>query len=111
MLPTQVMFLRNHGVVCCGSSIEEAFHICTNTSNIYLMIIIYFRIMFGIIPNIASLKKIEFRKYLFSIFNSLVAACDHQVKMMPLGLDNLVLIDDEVNIVSACISLSSLTLR
>ena len=28
-----------------------------------------------------------------------VAACDHQVKMMPLGLDNLVLIDDEVNIV------------
>merc|ERR1711953_1367888 len=51
----KVMFLRNHGVVCCGSSIEEAFHICTNT----------------------------------------VAACDHQVKMMPLGLDNLVLIDDE----------------
>ena len=37
----------------------------------------------------------------------IVAACDHQVKMMPLGLDNLVLIDDEVNIVSACISLSS----
>ena len=26
-----------------------------------------------------------------------VAACDHQVKMMPLGIDNLVLIDDEVN--------------
>merc|ERR1712158_170377 len=51
----KVMFLRNHGVVCCGSSIEEAFHICTNT----------------------------------------IAACDHQVKMMPLGLDNLVLIDDE----------------
>merc|ERR1719312_1673239 len=51
----KVMFLRNHGVVCCGSSIEEAFHVCTNT----------------------------------------VAACDHQVKMMPLGIDNLVLIDDE----------------
>merc|ERR1719192_2265571 len=51
----KVMFLRNHGVVCCGSSIEEAFHISTNT----------------------------------------IAACDHQVKMMPLGLDNLVLIDDE----------------
>ena len=29
---------------------------------------------------------------------SSVAACDHQVKMMPLGIDNLVLIDDEVNI-------------
>ena len=28
---------------------------------------------------------------------SSVAACDHQVKMMPLGIDNLVLIDDEVN--------------
>ena len=27
---------------------------------------------------------------------SSVAACDHQVKMMPLGIDNLVLIDDEV---------------
>merc|ERR1719228_3241727 len=51
----KVMFLRNHGVVCCGSSIEEAFHISTNT----------------------------------------IAACDHQVKMMPFGIENLVLIDDE----------------
>ena len=48
MLPSQVMFLRNHGVVCCGSSIEEAFHICTNTSNIYLMTMMYFKNMLSI---------------------------------------------------------------
>jgi len=51
----KVMFLRNHGVVCCGSTIEEAFHVCCNT----------------------------------------VLACDTQMKMMPIGLDNLVMIDDE----------------
>jgi len=52
----KVMFLRNHGVVCCGGTIEEAFHITVHT----------------------------------------VLACDTQLKMMPFGLDNLVLIDDEV---------------
>merc|ERR1719195_521157 len=52
----KVMFLRNHGVVCCGSSIEEAFHVSYHT----------------------------------------VLACDTQLKMMPYGLDNLMLIDDEV---------------
>jgi len=52
----KVMFLRNHGVVCCGGTIEEAFHVSYNT----------------------------------------VLACDTQLKMMPYGLDNLVLIDDEV---------------
>jgi len=52
----KVMFLRNHGVVCCGKSIEEAFQITQHT----------------------------------------VLACDTQLKMMPFGLDNLVLIDDEV---------------
>ena len=51
----QVMFLRNHGVVCCGKSIEEAW---LNTHHTVL-------------------------------------ACDTQIKMMPFGLDNLVLIDDE----------------
>ena len=44
MLPSQVMFLRNHGVVCCGSSIEEAFHICTNTSNFFITKFILFYI-------------------------------------------------------------------
>jgi len=52
----KVMFLRNHGVVCCGGTIEEAFNLSYHT----------------------------------------VLACDTQLKMMPLGLDNLVLIDDEV---------------
>merc|ERR1712020_880232 len=52
----KVMFLRNHGVVCCGKSIEEAW---LNTHHTVL-------------------------------------ACDTQIKMMPFGLDNLVLIDDEV---------------
>merc|ERR1712079_646032 len=51
----KVMFLRNHGVVCCGKSIEEAW---LNTHHTVL-------------------------------------ACDTQIKMMPFGLDNLVLIDDE----------------
>ena len=50
------MFLRNHGVVCCGKSIEEAWLNSYHT----------------------------------------VLACDTQLKMIPLGLDNLVLIDDEV---------------
>merc|ERR1719285_1108488 len=31
----------------------------------------------------------------FHVCTNTVAACDHQVKMMPLGIDNLVLIDDE----------------
>jgi len=52
----KVMFLRNHGVVCCGGTIEEAFNLTYHT----------------------------------------VLACDTQLKMMPFGLDNLVLIDDEV---------------
>jgi len=51
----KVMFLRNHGVVCCGRSIEEAWLMTYHT----------------------------------------VLACDTQLKMMPFGLDNLVLIDDE----------------
>merc|ERR1712123_8279 len=52
----KVMFLRNHGVVCCGGTIEDAFHVTYHT----------------------------------------VLACDTQLKMMPFGLDNLVMIDDEV---------------
>merc|ERR1719187_930204 len=52
----KVMFLRNHGVVCCGKSIEEAYHNTVHT----------------------------------------VLACDTQLKMMPVGLDNLVLIEDDV---------------
>jgi adducin len=46
------MFLRNHGVVCCGRTIEEAWLMTYHT----------------------------------------VLACDTQLKMMPFGLDNLVLI-------------------
>ena len=51
----KVMFLRNHGVVCCGKSIEEAWLNTIHT----------------------------------------VLACDTQIKMLPMGLDNLVMIDDE----------------
>merc|ERR1719208_599640 len=51
----KVMFLRNHGVVCCGKSIEEAWLNTWHT----------------------------------------VLAVETQLKMMPFGLDNLVLIDDE----------------
>jgi len=51
----KVMFLRNHGVVCCGGSIEEAWLMTYHT----------------------------------------VLAVDTQLKMMPFGMDNLVLIDEE----------------
>ncbi|XP_040567402.1 protein hu-li tai shao isoform X2 [Lepeophtheirus salmonis] len=51
----KVMLLRNHGAVCCGKTVEEAFFYLQN----------------------------------------LVLACDTQVKMMPYGLDNLVVIDEE----------------
>lgn len=51
----KIMFLRNHGVVCCGKTIEEAW---LNTYHTVL-------------------------------------AVDTQIKMMPMGLDNLILIDDE----------------
>jgi len=51
----KVMFLRNHGVVCCGRTIEEAWLNTWHT----------------------------------------VLAVETQLKMMPLGIDNLVMIDDE----------------
>ncbi len=51
----KVMLLRNHGAICCGETLEEAF----------------------------------FYAY------HLVLACDTQVKMMPLGLDNLNVIDED----------------
>jgi len=51
----KVMLLRNHGAVCCGETLEEAF----------------------------------FYAY------HLVLAADAQLKMVPLGVDNLISIDDE----------------
>jgi len=51
----KVMFLRNHGAVCCGETLEEAF----------------------------------FYAY------HLVLAADAQLKMVPMGLDNLITIDEE----------------
>merc|ERR1711981_885603 len=50
----KVMLLRNHGAVCCGETIEEAFYYAYH----------------------------------------LVLACDTQLKMVPLGVDNLVTIDE-----------------
>ncbi|XP_049791113.1 protein hu-li tai shao isoform X5 [Schistocerca nitens] len=52
----KVMFLSNHGAVCCGETVEEAF---------------------------------------YNVYNT-VLACETQVKVMPAGLENLVLISDEV---------------
>lgn len=51
----KVMLLRNHGAVCCGETIEEAFSYCYH----------------------------------------LVLACDAQLKVMPVGIDNLVQIDED----------------
>ena len=50
----KVMLLRNHGAVCCGETIEEAFYYAYH----------------------------------------LVLACDTQLKMVPLGIDNLVTIEE-----------------
>lgn len=50
----KVMLLRNHGAICCGETIEEAFYYAYH----------------------------------------LVLACDAQLKMAPLGLDNLIIIDE-----------------
>uniref|UniRef100_A0A2P2HWC0 Protein hu-li tai shao-like n=2 Tax=Hirondellea gigas TaxID=1518452 RepID=A0A2P2HWC0_9CRUS len=52
----KVMLLRNHGVVCCGESVEEAWY------NIY----------------------------------HIVLACETQMKLVPLGMDNLIMVTDEV---------------
>lgn len=52
----KVLLLTNHGAVCCGETIEEAFFNARNT----------------------------------------VLACESQLKLMPVGLDNLVLLTDEV---------------
>eukprot|EP00096_Caligus_rogercresseyi_P004438 TRINITY_DN186_c0_g1_i5.p1 TRINITY_DN186_c0_g1~~TRINITY_DN186_c0_g1_i5.p1 ORF type:complete len:559 (-),score=122.72 TRINITY_DN186_c0_g1_i5:1804-3480(-) len=51
----KVMLLRNHGAVCCGKTIEEA----------------------------------------YGYLHNLILACDTQIRMIPYGLDNLVLIEDE----------------
>ncbi|XP_054259640.1 protein hu-li tai shao isoform X4 [Macrosteles quadrilineatus] len=51
----KVLLLTNHGAVCCGESIEEAFY------NVY----------------------------------NLVLACETQLKLMPIGIENLQLIPDE----------------
>jgi len=50
----KIMFLRNHGFVACGESIEEAFYLAMN----------------------------------------LVAACETQMRLLPIGLDNIVQVDD-----------------
>lgn len=52
----KVMILRNHGIVACGSSIEEAYH------------------------------------YAFNVVN----ACNAQIQAMPAGVDNLILVSQEV---------------
>merc|ERR1712226_891527 len=50
----KVMLMRNHGAICCGETIEEAFYYAYH----------------------------------------LVLACDTQLKMAPMGLDNLITIDE-----------------
>lgn len=50
-----MLLLNNHGALCCGTTVEEAF---------------------------------------YNVYNT-VLACETQIKLMPIGLDNLVLISDE----------------
>nr|CAD7200672.1 unnamed protein product [Timema douglasi] len=51
----KVLFLQNHGAVCCGETVEEAF---------------------------------------YNVYNT-VLACETQIKLMPIGIENLVLVSDE----------------
>lgn len=51
----KILFLTNHGAVCCGETIEEAF---------------------------------------FNVYNTILA-CETQLKLMPMGIDNLVLVSEE----------------
>lgn len=51
----QVLLLHNHGAVCCGATVEEAF---------------------------------------YNVYNT-VLACETQIKLMPIGVENLVLVSDE----------------
>lgn len=51
----KILFLTNHGAVCCGGTIEEAF---------------------------------------FNVYNTILA-CETQLKLMPMGIDNLVLVSEE----------------
>ncbi|XP_052770493.1 alpha-adducin-like isoform X4 [Mya arenaria] len=52
----KVMLLRNHGIVACGSTVEEAYH------------------------------------YAFNV----ISACNSQIQAIPAGLDNLVLVSNEI---------------
>lgn len=52
---SKVLLLRNHGALCCGESVEEAFYTAFNV----------------------------------------VQACESQLKLLPLGIENLVLISEE----------------
>ena len=52
----KVMFLRNHGIVACGSTVEEAYHYAVNV----------------------------------------MSACQTQTRAVPAGLDNLILIGEEI---------------
>lgn len=51
----KVLLLSNHGAVCCGETVEEAF---------------------------------------FNVYNTILA-CETQLKLMPIGVDNLALVSDE----------------
>lgn len=53
---SKVLFLTNHGAVCCGETVEEAFY---NAQHV-------------------------------------VAACEAQLRLMPVGIENLTVIPEEV---------------
>lgn len=52
---SKVLLLSNHGAICCGETVEEAFFAVTH----------------------------------------IVAACEAQLKLLPVGLDNLIIIPEE----------------
>ncbi|VDN57811.1 unnamed protein product [Dracunculus medinensis] len=81
-----VMLLRNHGFVVCGSTAEEALHLAFNT-------IIAFQILFLRTNGFVICgETIEEAVYLV---RNLIGACDHQIRAMRAGLENLVIPDEK----------------
>ncbi|CAG0914649.1 unnamed protein product [Notodromas monacha] len=73
----KVMILRNHGAVCCGETVEEAFY------NLYHLVL-------------ACDAQVSLVVVAYFAYCSLIMFVHRpQMKLMPAGVDNLVLISDE----------------
>lgn len=77
---SKVLLLTNHGALCCGETIEEAFFAA------YHIV----QVCFCLSPNVFG-HLMNF----FIEFFLIIQACETQLKLLPVGLDNLNLIPEE----------------